>query len=264
MEKIHWHHIASGSTKNPPILFLHGFMGNSSDWLTILEKLQYRYFCLALDLPGHGKTRISGDDSQFRIEPTTESIIHYITNLSLKNTNLVGYSMGGRLVLYLAMKYPKYFNRIIIESTSPGLMDPIERLNRKQSDLALAREIEQGDMENFLEKWYQQPLFRSLISHPNFQQLFNSRLNNDPLALAKSLRYMSVGIQPSLWHKLQKIQLPVFILVGERDQRYRKIALMMTEKIPNATLKVVRNCGHNIHFENEDLYIDSITHFLSR
>jgi 2-succinyl-6-hydroxy-2,4-cyclohexadiene-1-carboxylate synthase len=264
MEKIHWHYITSGSLQNPPLLFLHGFMGNSSDWLSILEKVQHRYYCLALDLPGHGKTRMSGDDSQFKIESTTASIIQYIIDLSLKNINLVGYSMGGRLVLYLAVKYPQYFNRIIIESTSPGLIDPTERLNRKQSDLTLARELERGDMENFLNKWYKQPLFRSLTSHPNFQKLFHSRLSNDPLALAKSLRYMSVGIQPSLWHELHNIQLPVFILVGEKDHKYRKIALMMTEKIPNVTLEVVKDCGHNIHFENEDLYIDFVTYFLSR
>lgn len=70
---------------------------------------------------------------------------------------LAGYSMGGRIALYLALRFPNLFRKTVIISASPGLKTEEERQTRKESDERLALNIEEN-FESFLREWYSQPL----------------------------------------------------------------------------------------------------------
>ena len=97
-----------GNPKNNPLILLHGFMGDASDFDKIADKLQDQFYCIALDLPGHGKT-VSSDHSEYSIEKTSESIIQFLNSQNIKQANLLGYSMGGRIAYYLLTKYLNTF-----------------------------------------------------------------------------------------------------------------------------------------------------------
>ena len=217
---------------------------------------------MALDLPGHGKTKINANDSCYSIQFTAKEICRFLQDLKIEKSYLIGYSMGGRLTLYLAVYYPEYFQGIVLESTSPGIENVGERIKRQKRDSKYAEELKTGDFGKFLKRWYSQPLFRSLKKHPKFSELFKQRLVNDSSGLAKSLRFMGTGIQPSLWLNLKDIKIPVLILAGEKDEKFCKVAFQMEELIPNCRIHIVKECGHNIHFEKPDVFIKYTQEFL--
>ncbi len=262
MNEINWNCVVQGSSRYFPLLFLHGFMGSSFDWMEIINHLKKIYFCLALDLPGHGKTKINANDSCYSIHFTAKEICRFLRDLKIETSYLIGYSMGGRLALYLAVFYPEYFQGIVLESTSPGIEKVRERIERRKIDNKNAEELKTGDFGKFLERWYSQPLFRSLKQHPKFTELFKQRLVNDSFGLAKSLRFMGTGTQPSLWMNLKDIKIPVLILAGEKDEKFSEIAFQMEELIPNCKVHIVKGCGHNIHFEKPNIFIKHTHEFL--
>lgn len=252
-----------GDRKNFPLLLLHGFMGNGEDFQDVISQLSRDFYCLAIDLPGHGKTKINGTDDCYKMENTARAIAEFLDNRNIPQCYLLGYSMGGRLALYLALHFPQKFPKVILESASPGLKTALEREQRRQKDEKLARALETRSLAEFLETWYQNPLFSSLQNHPQFEIMVNRRLQNDPRLLAKSLRYLGTGQQPSLWQNLKTLQTPLLSIVGKLDAKFSAIATQMQALCSTAQLQIVENCGHNIHLEDPELFIKKVKDFLN-
>lgn len=238
------------------VMFLHGFLGSGAEFDAIANQLPFS--CLTLDLPGHGETRFS---DQYTMENTANAIVDLLNELGIDRANLVGYSMGGRLALYLALNYPDRFLKVVIESGSPGLKTAQERLARIERDRTLATQIE-TDFNQFLINWYSQPLFQSIKTHPNFNQMLEERSRNNPIEVARSLIEMGTGTQPSLWEKLRKHQNPLLLMVGECDQKFVALNQEMVALCKTAELSIVPDAGHNIHFEKPDVFVDRIKDFL--
>jgi 2-succinyl-6-hydroxy-2,4-cyclohexadiene-1-carboxylate synthase len=252
----------TGDSKNPPLLLLHGFLGNSNDWVSIRKALDSEFYCLALDLPGHGSSRIENFENSYSIENTAKYIIEFLNHKNISKCHLLGYSMGGRIAIYLATKYPQYFKKIIIESGRPGIENDEERNLRNRNDHKLAQKIVQGRFKEFLKFWYDQPIFESLKKHKNYANLLKSRLNNNPQFLAKSLVEIGAGVQPSLWKTLHQIQCPCLLIAGEFDTKYQKIFARMHKEIYSSYFVVIKNSGHNTHFENNVEFIKVVKKFL--
>lgn len=251
----------TGNRYNPKILFLHGFLGNYQDFNSVISLLFPNYCCLAVDLPGHGKTQVTGDESYYNISNTARGLIALLDELGTDKCYLLGYSMGGRLALYLTLHFPERFNKVVLESASPGLKTEKDRSHRLQADLELAQKLENSNIKEFLLEWYDRPLFQSLKNSPKFDIILESRVANSPIELAKSLRNMGTGNQPSLWEKLAENQIPLLLLAGECDDKFKNINTEMANLCPSASLKIVPNAGHNIHFENVEFFVKLVREF---
>jgi 2-succinyl-6-hydroxy-2,4-cyclohexadiene-1-carboxylate synthase len=251
-----------GDRRYPILTFLHGFLGNGADFGGIARALQDKFCTVRLDLPGHGQSLLM---TGYEMDATANLVLQALDRAGITQTCLYGYSMGGRLALYLAVRYPDRFPQVILESASPGLRSPEERLTRQQQDGLIADRLETlNDWPNWLRDWYGQPLFASLREHPEFPALLGERSANQPAFLAKSLRGLGVGHQPDLWPELKNLKnLPVglHLLVGDRDAKFRAIQAEMLAACPTATGSTVENTGHNIHWENPGAVIREIAGF---
>ncbi|HLO49753.1 MAG TPA: 2-succinyl-6-hydroxy-2,4-cyclohexadiene-1-carboxylate synthase [Kamptonema sp.] len=245
-----FHYSLTGSQNQPAILFLHGFMGKSHDFNAVISLLSENFYCLAVDLPGHGKTRAIGGEDYYTMSNTAEALITLLDDLKIEKCFLFGYSMGGRLALYMSLYFPSRFDKVVLESASPGLKHKSEREQRLQADLQLAYKLETSNFKDFLLNWYSQPLFKSLKDYPDFEQLIEGKLDNNPIELAKSLRNLGTGNQPSLWQQLEKNKIPLLLLVGEYDDKFIDINTQMASLCPTAKLEIIPKTGHNIHWEN--------------
>ncbi|HQU72762.1 MAG: 2-succinyl-6-hydroxy-2,4-cyclohexadiene-1-carboxylate synthase [Calditrichaeota bacterium] len=234
---------------NAPTLFLHGFMGRGEDWLVLCENLTLPGPFLLPDLPGHGETRISpGGDWTF--PAVSRMLLDYLDRAYPHGkVALCGYSMGGRLALYLALTFPERFSRLCLISASPGLAEASERSRRRSSDEKLSRQLLEPPLTTFLKSWYAMPLFSDLAEHPGFSEMLARRAENDPSALAKSLREMGTGRQPSLWRPLSALKIPVLLVVGEKDAKFQAIAEEMSGAMEKAEMAVIADTGHNPVFE---------------
>ena len=265
-------YFCKGDLSYPAILFLHGFMGDRTEFELTIADISKQFYCVAINLPAHGEIdvikqmtdQIADQDDYYTIQSTANLVIKFLDFLRIEQCFLVGYSMGGRLALYLTIYFPQYFHKVVLESASAGLRTAAEKSDRLAKDQKLATELEHlkhHDFRLFLENWYQQPIFASLRSHPDFPQMLEKRLNNSPAQLAKSLRNLSIGMQPSLWEKLSENEVPLLLLVGELDLKFVQVNQQMQQLCKLSQLQIVPNCGHNIHFENPNLFIEKIQSF---
>lgn len=262
-EQYSFHCFEAGDRSRPAVLFLHGFLGRGSDWTYVAEQLADEFWCLAPDLPGHGQTRVHGGDECFTMEQTAHGLCEMLQQAGISLYAVVGYSMGGRLALYFAATYPHMLQRLVLESTSPGLRTEEERAARRQHDQTLAERIETTPLDEFLDWWYNQPLFASLRSHPAFGRVLEQRKLSTPAGLACSLRCMGTGVQPSMWESLPHLSVPTVLLAGQRDEKFVRIGREMKSLLPTAPLCVIGGAGHTIHVENEGAYVDVVRTFLT-
>ncbi|MCC0177585.1 2-succinyl-6-hydroxy-2,4-cyclohexadiene-1-carboxylate synthase [Waterburya agarophytonicola K14] len=255
-------YVLIGDRNKPVILFLHGFMGSCEDFGEVINLLNKDFCCLSIDLPGHGKTEVKSD-LDYYMPKLAVAIIQLLEQLSIPQCFLVGYSMGGRLALYLAIYFPQYFPKVILESASPGLKTKAERKKRIKQDLKLANKLETENFAFFLQQWYQNPLFTFFIKHPNYPQAIARRLNNNPHKLAKSLRYMGLGAQPCLWEQLEFIRVPILLIVGELDPKFVAINQKINSLSPLLEIEIVKLTGHNVHFEQPIKFSQLLIDFLT-
>ncbi len=250
----------------PTLVLLHGFTGSTESWAEFIQPFSQRFRAVLLDLPGHGRTASPSEPERYKMELVSRDLFTIFATLQLSDINLLGYSMGGRLAIYMACQHPNALKRLIIESSSPGLASRSQRQLRVEADNRLANKIEQDGIPAFVERWQKLPLFVSQqqLSLERRQQLHKQRLKNSALGLANSLRGMGTGRQPSLWTKLGSIQLPVFILAGQKDTKFASIAERMATELPRAMLQIVPGAGHNIHLEKPHLFACSVSDFISQ
>jgi 2-succinyl-6-hydroxy-2,4-cyclohexadiene-1-carboxylate synthase len=178
---------------------------------------------------------------------------------------MVGYSMGGRLALYLALRYPERCAGLFLESASPGLESAGEQAARRAADESKAKRLASGDLRAFLRDWYRQPLFASLAQDEILlRQTTEARRRNDPGELARSLRGMGTGSQPSLWGELESLSMPALAVAGGLDEKYAGISSRMRSINPRIRSTVVPGAGHTVHAEAPAEYVALLGRFVDR
>lgn len=252
----------SGDPRRPAVVFLHGFMGSGADWADVVSALEERYCCVAPDLPGHG-TSLGLPPEAYTIEGTALMSRELLDGLGIPRATLAGYSMGGRLALYLALRHPERFSGLFLESASPGIEDASERETRRRADAEKAKRLESGDFGGFLADWYRQPLFASLARREGIlERTVEARMRNDPAELARSLRSMGTGDQPSLWNELGALRVPTLVVAGELDEKYARISARMASLGPRIEAATVPGVGHNVRLEAPGEYLALLERFL--
>jgi len=225
------------------LVLLHGFSGTCRAWDRVIEQLSaQRYLPAALDLPGHGEAA----DAQRPI--TFAGAGEHVLARSPERFILCGYSMGGRIAMHVALSAPERVSRLVLVSCSPGIEDPGERAQRRDADRLLADELEEVPFEDFIERWRTQPLFAS--DPPAVGALAREdQRRNRPDALAAALRGLGTGEMQPLWERLGELEMPVSIIVGERDRKFRALGKRMAAAIPDATLTIAPG-GHALPLES--------------
>lgn len=235
----------------PNLVLLHGFTNTGASWDEVVAGLPERYRPLAPDIRGHGAA--SG------VRPVSlAAVTGDIGEATTDPFELVGYSMGGRIALHLALALPDRVRRLILIGASPGIAVPAARMQRREADERLAAEVEQMTIESFAERWAQTAV---LADQPPAVQanVHADRLRNTPAGLAEALRGLGTGALPSLWGRLRQLTMPVDLVVGERDAKFRTIAEEMAGGLPRASLHVVSDAGHAVHLEAPDAVAEVIS-----
>jgi 2-succinyl-6-hydroxy-2,4-cyclohexadiene-1-carboxylate synthase len=247
-----------------PLLLLHGFTGSAAEWYDLVPALASGRRVIMPDLVGHGASEAPADPACYTMERCVADLLAVLDQLELAQVDLLGYSMGGRVALHLAVAAPERINRLILESASPGIADDAERAARAAADDALADRIEAAGLEWFVEHWAAIPLFASQarLPEPVRAAQRERRLAQRAHGLANSLRGMGAGRQASLWERLSDIDLPTLIISGEFDIKYLTIGNQMAEMMPRARHVVIPNAGHTVHLEQPQAFNEIVVRYL--
>jgi 2-succinyl-6-hydroxy-2,4-cyclohexadiene-1-carboxylate synthase len=223
------------------LVLLHGFTQTRQSWRRTAAALGGRYRAVAPDLPGHGS-------AAQRRPASFSACVAYVRAVGGDDFTLAGYSMGGRIALHAALSLGPRVRRLVLVGASPGIADAAERAARAAEDAALADRIEAIGLEAFVREWGAQPLFDGMprgiaeIAHAD-------RMRNTAAGLAAALRGLGTGVMPPLWDRLGELTVPVELVVGERDEKFRAIAERMTAALVAGRLHVVPGTGHAVHLE---------------
>ncbi len=252
-----WHFTLTGDRNLPPLLLLHGWMGSCEDYLKIIELLRSRFYCIAIDLPGHGKTEVVGGDCGYSFVNTAIGMMQLLDRLAIDRCSIAGYSFGGRLALYLLLEFPDRFDRVMLESTSAGLATEGDRQARIIQDSQIIDRLATTPFAEFVNNWYGQSIFTGIDKHPNFSDLIQRRIaTNHPNNLIKSLAYAGLGMQPYLGDKLKAHPQSISLIVGALDLKFVNIAREIERSCHATTLKIFPDCSHNIYFQQPQAWSD--------
>jgi len=220
------------------LVLVHGFTQTLHSWDRLALPLAETFQVVRVDLPGHG----GSGTVEMSFEDTAAAI-----GDAGGTATYVGYSMGGRLCLRLAIDRPELVQALVLVGASPGLADGAERAARQEADAALAADIERAGTAAFLERWMAQPMFATLRPQP---EDVAARLENTSSGLASALRRLGTGVQEPLWDRLDELTMPVLAIAGQDDPRYAHIAEEMADAIgANAQVVALAGARHAAHLE---------------
>jgi 2-succinyl-6-hydroxy-2,4-cyclohexadiene-1-carboxylate synthase len=245
------------------LVLLHGFSGTRRAWDGVIACLPpERYLARALDLPGHGDAagaRGVGGEGEEAI--TFASCVAHVLARAPARFTLCGYSLGGRVALHVALAAPERVARLVLVSTTAGIEDASERAERSVSDHRLADELEHGGwagFDSFIERWRTQPLFAADPLEVGALARADQRRNR-PDALAAVLRGLGTGEMQPQWERLSALEMPVTVVVGDRDAKFLAIGRRMVDLLADGEL-VVAAGGHGLPLENAPALARALSH----
>jgi 2-succinyl-6-hydroxy-2,4-cyclohexadiene-1-carboxylate synthase len=239
------------------LVFVHGFTQTGHSWERVAEHFAavggaHRHQVALVDLPGHGGSSAIRADLR-----RTADLLASTTG----EATYVGYSLGGRVCLHLALMYPHVVERLVLLGATPGIVDDDERAQRRQADDLLAQRILEIGVDAFLHEWSALPLFHGLELDADE---IADRRRNTAAGLADSLRLCGTGTQLSLWERLVELNMPVLAMAGALDTKFVPIAERIAASVPGGSFGVIHDAGHAAHLQQPMQVITRLEAFLRR
>ncbi|MDO8681415.1 MAG: 2-succinyl-6-hydroxy-2,4-cyclohexadiene-1-carboxylate synthase [Acidobacteriota bacterium] len=252
------------SGAGPPLVLLHGFTGSTETWAPLRVPLGAAHSVIAVDLPGHGRSTAPADSRRYALNRFADDLARVLDAVTIECVALLGYSMGGRAALRFALSHGDRVAALVLESTSPGISDPVRRNERLASDNALADAIERDGIQAFVERWEKLPLWESqrAMSDATRARLRAQRLANQPRGLANSLRGAGAGADLPVLDLLRAIRAPTLLVAGALDAPYVESARLLETSIPDVQMIVVPEAGHAVHLERPSEAVAATIGFL--
>ena len=261
----------AGSSSNPPIILVHGLMSYRGVWTRTIESLQENFFCIAPDLPGFGESDkpANGD---YTIAKQAGRILKIADHFGFDKFILIGHSMGGQIVTYLAATLaPERIHKLVSVDgvVTSELSDRAQKFNR--SLVLLAEKFPSLYDLTFklceawspLAHWIFQIWFYKINELP-FDSWKLDRRNALKPAMARSSRKAWDSLNATdLTPSLKNIVAPTMIIFGRQDGTVPvSQAYLFKEKLPSAQLELINECGHFPMYQNFDEYIQRLQEFL--
>jgi 2-succinyl-6-hydroxy-2,4-cyclohexadiene-1-carboxylate synthase len=214
----------------PKAVLVPGFTQTASSWRGVVDVVEQSCDVVALDVPARDTFGQTAHALGTRGRPGV----------------YVGYSMGGRLCLRLALDRPELVQALVLVSASPGVRDAAARAQRRADDAELANSIARDGVAAFLDRWLAQPMFATV---PRDAPGVRDRYALEGAYLAHCLRVLGVGAMEPMWDRLGELAMPVALVTGTRDERYDTIARQMLERINSDVVHVQLDGGHALPLE---------------
>jgi pimeloyl-ACP methyl ester carboxylesterase len=234
--------------EGPPLLFLHA-AGGAGTWLPFHGLLARRFEVIAPDHPGFG-----GSDDMPEVEAIDDLVYHYLDvldRLELERVNVVGGSIGGWIAAELAVHSPQRIGRLALLGAT-GL----RVLGHMATDVFL---MTPDQLVATLYK-HPEPVLEAMPAEPDVDFILSVQRDMAAVARYGWVPYLN---DPKLERRLHRIAAPTLVLWADDDrvvpiEHGRRYA----ERIPDATLRVIEDCGHAMYFERPDAFADAVTEFL--
>jgi esterase len=247
------------SSEAKPLLILHGFLGMSDNWKTLASQYAENNFQVhAIDLRNHGKSFHSSD---FSYEFMVQDVVDYCNSHQLQSIDILGHSMGGKVVMLLATTHPELVNKLIVADIGPKFYPPhhqtilaslnavdfSEKPSRSEVETIMLQYISDFGTRQFLLKnlyWKEPDQLAFRFNLP----VFNQKIDE----IGKALPFENHFDQPTLFLRGDQSD---YIL----DSDFENIM----HHFPKAIIQTIHNAGHWLHVENPSEFFNKTISFLN-
>ena len=243
--------------QGPPLVLLHGGLGDSREWRRQLEGLADEFTVLAWDAPGCGES--SDPPATFRLPDYADCLAGFIQALDLGRPHVGGLSWGGGLALELYRRHPQVPRSLVLASAYAGWAGSLppevvaERLERAPAEAELP-----------LEQWvrgYLPGLFADSAPATVVEEALAMMLEARPAGMRPMLQSLA---EADLREVLARIRVPTLLLYGDADRRspLEVVARDLHTRIPGSRLVVLPGVGHQSDMEAPDRFNAEVRGFL--
>lgn len=236
------------------MLALHGFTGSPRNWDFLATPPSVRRF--VPPLVGHRGSDAGSEVIDF------ESEVDRLARLSNEaaSVHVVGYSLGARLALGLAVRHPTRVSRLTLISAHPGLESDAERVQRRAADERWCELLLSRGSVAFVDAWQAQPLWASQagLDRSALDEKRNQRLSHDPVGLVRSLRVTGLAQMPNYREALAQLRVPLTLIAGSLDAKFQELARQMAKTVSHAELLIADGAGHDLLLERPELITEVI------
>jgi esterase len=247
----------------PPFIILHGLYGSSDNWVTIAKRISDSFTVYLPDLRNHGQ---SPHSNVHDYESMSNDLFELVNDLKIDRFILAGHSMGGKVAMKFALKWPEKLNSLIVIDISPfGSHDRENIIFRQHLEiletiLSVKPEELNGreDVDAILTKRIDSEKIRGLIMK-NLRRTDNGtfiwKMNAD--SLLSNIDYIMEGILPPDRDIHRVTGFDVIFVRGELSDYLPESEMKKIQKIfPAAEMMTIKNAGHWVHAEKPDAITD--------
>lgn len=225
------------------MLALHGFTLTGAQFAPLAGYVDRSI--LAPDLPGHGESA----STPAVVPDAIAALADLLTDID-QPAPVLGYSMGGRLALSLALDRPELVKRVVVVSAGPGIEDEYARAMRVAEDEELAVRIRRDGVRRLLDEWLSAPVTSTeSVDEPERRADRALREENSAAGLADALRGFGQGSYPYFGDRLGELGMPLLAVSGGADARYTGQAAALAAAVPDGQSAVIPGVGHNVILE---------------
>jgi pimeloyl-ACP methyl ester carboxylesterase len=254
------------------IIFIHGLGSYLPAWKKNIEGLKANYRCIAIDLPGYGKSSKAPHSGMMSFYAGV--VNELIENLKLKNVIIAGHSMGGQIGIMAALNYPENIKKLVLVDPA-GFEEFTEGQKQWFRDVMTLDGVKKTTVEqiqtNLASNFYNVPDDASFMITDRIAMRTADDFDNYCYAVVQSVSGM---VDEPVFNLLDKIKQPTLILFGANDNlipnrflnagKTANIAMKGHEKIAGSELVIVPKAGHFLQFEKPEEVNKEIMGFLGR
>ena len=260
---INLYYEAAGS--GAPIVFVHEFGGDWRSWEAQVRFFSSRYRAITFSARGYLPSDVPDSSEAYTQEMQIEDVKGLFDALQIEKAHLCGLSMGSYTTLLFGMKYPQRARSLTIAGSGYGSGKSRQEFHQRVSQMA--EQMLKGGMKAISEIYALSPARVQLLNkNPRAWQEFRSQFEEHS---PKGSAYTFLGVQgkrPSitdLGDQLEKMALPVLIMLGDEDELGMEGSLFMKRNIPRAGLEIFARSGHALNLEEPEHFNRSLLDFIT-
>ena len=243
-----------------PIVIMHGLFGAAKNWNSIAKQMARKYRILTVDLRNHGSSPWT--DTMSYVE-MAEDMIEFLDQRGLEKAHIVGHSMGGKVAMTMALKFPQRVESLVVAD-----MAPVKYPNMVFK--SYVEKLQSVDLSQVSRRSDVDPMISDVIENPAVRAFLLGNLENTPDGLKWMVNLDTLGREmdkiggvPALRMDVSYPEKTLFVSGANSDYVQQTHHQLIKHLFPKVEFKVIENAGHWVHAEKPHDFMAALTDFLS-